>query len=119
MTRYEHLEKDELIRLLKRRDADRQLGRAVRMSHKQAIRCIYIDPPYNTGNWGLRLQRPAAGSCDCNHLNRMTLSKLVNQHGANVRTDVLDKLCTFLGCRIEDLAEHVPGASAGHADIVR
>lgn len=26
MTRYEHLEKDELIRLLKRRDADRQLG---------------------------------------------------------------------------------------------
>lgn len=26
MTRYEHLEKDELIRLLKWRDADRQLG---------------------------------------------------------------------------------------------
>lgn len=26
MTRYEHLEKDELIRLLRRRDADRQLG---------------------------------------------------------------------------------------------
>lgn len=97
MTRYEHLEKDELIRLLKRRDADRQLGlvwerdeieadaalnddyvaleldaelshgdapwdnliiegdnfdalRALRMSHKGAIRCIYIDPPYNTGN---------------------------------------------------------------------
>ncbi len=97
MTRYEHLEKDELIRLLKRRDADRQLGlvwerdeieadaalnddyvaleldtglshgeapwdnlliegdnfdalRALRMSHKEAIRCIYIDPPYNTGN---------------------------------------------------------------------
>lgn len=97
MTRYEHLEREDLIRLLKRRDAERQLGlvwerdeidadnafnndyvaleldtalshgdvpwdnliiegdnfdalRALRMSHKGAIRCIYIDPPYNTGN---------------------------------------------------------------------
>ncbi|MEN9311650.1 MAG: hypothetical protein RLY77_1775 [Pseudomonadota bacterium] len=97
MTRYEHLEKEDLIRLLQRRDAQRQLGlvwerdeidadaalnedyvaleldatlshgsapwgnliiegdnfdalRALRMSHKGAIRCIYIDPPYNTGN---------------------------------------------------------------------
>lgn len=37
-------------------------------------------------------------------LNRMTLSKLV----ANVQTDVLDKLCTYFGCRVEDLVEHVP-----------
>ena len=97
MSRYDHLERDELIRLLQRRDAERQLGlvwerddidadaalnddyvalqldpalshgdapwtnmiiegdnydalRALRMSHKEAIRCIYIDPPYNTGN---------------------------------------------------------------------
>lgn len=41
-------------------------------------------------------------------LNRMTLSKLVNHHGANVQTDVLDKLCTFFGCRIEQLVEHIP-----------
>lgn len=94
---YDHLDKDALIRLLQRRDAQRQLGlvwerdeidadaalnddyvaldldpalshgaapwhnliiegdnfdalRALRMSHKGAIRCIYIDPPYNTGN---------------------------------------------------------------------
>ena len=94
---YEHLDRDALIRLLQRRDAERQLGlvwerdeieaeralnddyvalaldaglshgeapwrnliiegdnfdalRALRMSHKGAIRCIYIDPPYNTGN---------------------------------------------------------------------
>lgn len=94
---YEHLDRDALIRLLRRRDAERQLGlvwehdeieaeralnddyvalaldaglshgeapwrnliiegdnfdalRALRMSHKGAIRCIYIDPPYNTGN---------------------------------------------------------------------
>lgn len=100
MNKYDHLEKDALIRLLERRDADRQLGlvwerdeieadralnddfvaleldaglshgsapwdnliiegdnfdalRALRASHKgskQGIRCIYIDPPYNTGN---------------------------------------------------------------------
>ena len=50
-------------------------------------------------------------------LNRMTLSKLVNQHGANVQTDVLDKLCTYFGCRIEDLVEHVPVGSSGHPDM--
>jgi hypothetical protein len=96
-SKYEHLDRDSLVRLLERRDAERQLGlvwerdeieadqainddfvalrldpalshgeapwrnliiegdnfdalRALRMSHKGAIRCIYIDPPYNTGN---------------------------------------------------------------------
>lgn len=43
-------------------------------------------------------------------LNRMTLSKLVNQHSPNVQTDVLDKLCSYFGCRIEELVEHVPDA---------
>jgi DNA-binding Xre family transcriptional regulator len=42
-------------------------------------------------------------------LNRMTLSKLANHHGANVHTDAVDKLCFFFGCRVEDLLEHVPG----------
>jgi len=97
VSKYEHLDKDALVRLLQRRDAERQLGlvwerddidadaaingdyvalqldaalshsdapwknliiegdnydalRALRMSHAGAIRCIYIDPPYNTGN---------------------------------------------------------------------
>lgn len=45
-------------------------------------------------------------------LNRMTLSKLANQHGANVQTDVVDKLCTYFRCRIEDLVEHVPESDA-------
>lgn len=95
--KYDHLDRDTLIRLLERRDADRQLGlvwereeletdkalnddyvaldldpqlshgegpwpnliiegdnydalRALRATHKGKIRCIYIDPPYNTGN---------------------------------------------------------------------
>lgn len=49
-------------------------------------------------------------------LNRMTLSKLVNQHGANVQTDVLDKLCTFFGCRIEELVEHMPDEIAAERE---
>ena len=47
----------------------------------------------------------------------MTLSKLANQHGANVQTDVLDKLCAYFGCRIEDLVEHVPDEATGPAGI--
>ena len=52
-------------------------------------------------------------------LNRMTLSKLVNHHGANVQTDVVDKLCTYFGCRVEDLMEHVPDAQAAAPEIIQ
>jgi len=45
-------------------------------------------------------------------INRMTLSKLMNKHGANVQTDNLDRLCEYFGCRIEDLVEHVPEEGA-------
>jgi DNA-binding Xre family transcriptional regulator len=45
-------------------------------------------------------------------INRMTLSKLMNKHGANVQTDNLDLLCSYFGCRIEELVEHVPDAPA-------
>jgi adenine-specific DNA-methyltransferase len=97
--RYAGLSREQLVRLLKRRDAERQLGlvwernedgleaeqarnedfvalsldaalshgaapwqnliiegdnfdalRYLRMTHAGRIRCIYIDPPYNTGN---------------------------------------------------------------------
>ncbi|TBR14137.1 MAG: site-specific DNA-methyltransferase, partial [Lysobacter sp.] len=97
MSRYDDLDREALVRLLERRDAERQLGlvwerdeieaeralnndyvaldldpalshgeapwgnliiegdnydalRALRATHKGAIKCIYIDPPYNTGN---------------------------------------------------------------------
>jgi len=97
VSKYDHLDKDALVRLLTRRDTERQLGlvwerddidpdtainddyvaldldpalshgdapwrnliiegdnydalRALRMSHAGRIRCIYTDPPYNTGN---------------------------------------------------------------------
>ena len=55
---------------------------------------------------------------DATGLNRMTLSKLANQHGANVQTDVVDKLCTYFGCKIEDLVEHVQDNPATKTDLL-
>ncbi len=40
-------------------------------------------------------------------VNRSTLSKLINQRGYSTGTDVLDSLCKYFECRIEDLVEHV------------
>ena len=39
-------------------------------------------------------------------VNRMTLSKILNHKGYSTGTDILDKLCTYFGCRVEDLIEH-------------
>ena len=44
-------------------------------------------------------------------LNRMTLSKILNQKGYGTGTDTIDRLCIFFGCRVEDLMEHLPEAS--------
>lgn len=41
-------------------------------------------------------------------INRSTLSKMLNQHGAVIRTDVLEKLCAYFDCSLADLAEYVP-----------
>lgn len=38
----------------------------------------------------------------------MTLSKVANHRGYNPTAEVLDKLCDYFGCRIEQLVEHVP-----------
>ncbi len=40
-------------------------------------------------------------------VNRMTLSKILNQRGYSTGTEILDKLCTYFDCRIEDLEEYV------------
>ena len=52
-------------------------------------------------------------------LNRMTLSKLANHHGANVQTDVVDKLCSYFRCRVEELVEHLPDDVAERSDLVQ
>jgi DNA-binding Xre family transcriptional regulator len=41
-------------------------------------------------------------------IHRMTLSKLSNHRGYNPTADVLDRLCDYFGCRIEQLVEHLP-----------
>lgn len=41
-------------------------------------------------------------------VNRMTLSKILNQRGYSTGTDILDKLCAYFGCQVADLVEFVP-----------
>ena len=41
-------------------------------------------------------------------INRVTLSKMVNQRGYNTVTDNLDKLCQFFDCALDKVAEYVP-----------
>jgi len=41
-------------------------------------------------------------------VHRMTLSKLANHKGYNPTADVLDRLCDFFNCKIEQLVEHIP-----------
>ena len=40
-------------------------------------------------------------------VSRMTLSKMINQHGAVIRSDVIDALCKYFGCQVEDLVQYV------------
>jgi DNA-binding Xre family transcriptional regulator len=41
-------------------------------------------------------------------LNRMTLSKILNQKGYSTATDTVDRLCAYFGCQVEDFMEFVP-----------
>lgn len=41
-------------------------------------------------------------------VNRMTLSKILNQKGYSTGTDILDRLCAYFDCRIEELVERMP-----------
>jgi len=40
-------------------------------------------------------------------INRMTLSKIANHPGCSTVTENLDKLCTYFGCQIQELVQHV------------
>ena len=41
-------------------------------------------------------------------INRVTLSKMINQRGYSTVTDNLDKLCQYFDCSLDKLAEYVP-----------
>ncbi len=45
---------------------------------------------------------------DATSINRITLSKILNQRGYNTGTDNIDRLCAYFGCRVEDVMEFVP-----------
>lgn len=46
-------------------------------------------------------------------ITRNTLSKMLNQHGASVRSENLDRLCAYFSCRIEEIVEYIPTAGGG------
>lgn len=45
---------------------------------------------------------------DATGINRSTLSKILNQKGYSTSTEILDRLCGFFECRIEDFVERLP-----------
>ncbi len=45
-------------------------------------------------------------------LNRMTLSKILNQKGYGTGTETIDKLCQYFECRVEDLMEYVDSSES-------
>ena len=52
-------------------------------------------------------------------IHRTTQSKLANVRGYNTTTDVLDRLCSYFGCTVGELIEHVPDGyihSSGQTD---
>lgn len=46
---------------------------------------------------------------DATNLNRMTLSKILNQRGYGTGTETIDKLCQYFDCHVEDLMEYIQG----------
>lgn len=49
-------------------------------------------------------------------ITRNTLSKMLNQHGASVRSENLDRLCAHFECSIEKLVEFIPESNARDTD---
>ena len=65
------------------------------------------DLSFKTGR-KVTLDEVAAGT----GIHRATLSKIGTKKGYNSSTDVVDRLCTFFNCRIEELVEHLSDESA-------
>ncbi len=40
-------------------------------------------------------------------IHRVTLSKIANNRGYHTSTEILDKLCTYFGCEVGQVAEHI------------
>lgn len=42
-------------------------------------------------------------------IHRATLSKVANQPGANIGTEIIDKLCRYFGCQPGELLTYIDG----------
>lgn len=49
-------------------------------------------------------------------IHRATLSKIANQPGVNIGTDIIDKLCRYFGCQPGDLLTYVEDSRATSAE---
>lgn len=45
-------------------------------------------------------------------LNRMTLSKILNQKGYGTGTETVDKLCQYFECEVQDLMVYVDSSDS-------
>ena len=50
---------------------------------------------------------PLTEVAEATDIHRATLSKMANQPGANIGTDVIDKLCRYFGCQPGELLVYV------------
>jgi putative transcriptional regulator len=50
-------------------------------------------------------------------LNRMTLSKILNQRGYGTGTETIDRLCQYFGCTVQDLMEHIPSDGSEQSQL--
>lgn len=78
----------------------------------QAITACRVDPRVFLSVRAITMTEVAA----LTGINRMTLSKIANHPGYSTVTDNLDKLCEYFGCRLEQLAEHIPITAASIDD---
>ena len=54
---------------------------------------------------------PLSEVAEATGIHRATLSKMVNQPGANIGTEMIDRLCRYFGCQPGDLMTHVDEAT--------
>ena len=52
-------------------------------------------------------------------VNRMTLSKILNHRGYSTGTEIIDRLCSYFGCSIEALMEHVPDGGSSEGNVAK
>ncbi|TAN14036.1 MAG: helix-turn-helix domain-containing protein [Burkholderiaceae bacterium] len=58
---------------------------------------------------------PLSEVADATGIHRSTLSKMANQPGANIGSEIIDKLCRYFECQPGELLIYVPTDDEGVA----